>query len=184
MALVHCRQWDKLPHELANVVLGKLVNSFDREWDQRAGLRAILTLRLVSKSWEEAARGYTGKAYTKPQTQTDLLDLIKLLPNMTELHIETREPQYIQPVSACTQLSSLSISRSARRCGEREGGHFLDMSLLPLGLVELKVSAYGVNPSSFQNLSSMALTSLELTSVRNSPPEICKLMECLPRVQV
>ena len=172
-----------LPQALVNIVLGKLEDGCDYMRDGRAGLHAKLILRLVSKWWEEAARQYTGKVYTAPQRQTDLRGLIKILPQIRELLVKSRIAQHIEPVSALTQLSSLSISRSEARWCEREGGP-LDMSLMPMGLVELKVSEYGVDPNSFQNLSSMRLTSLELASVQNSPTEICKLMECFPGLQV
>lgn len=180
---MHCRaqvtHWDGLPSDLLILILKKLVDSLDYPRNERAYIQAFLALRLVSKIWKEAASAYDGEAYVEPQKQTDLLDLIKVMPHIKKLRVKSRIAQYIQPVSAYTQLSSLSIE-----CHEYDSEGLLDMSLLPMSLVNLEMAECGVNPNSFQNLSSMKLTCLELYDIQNSPTEKHELMQCLPRLQV
>ena len=179
---LHCRaqvtHWDGLPSDLSVLILKKLEDCFYYWGNGRACLQEILALRLVSKAWKQAASAYNGKAYIEAQKENDLLDLIRLLPHINELRIQSQKALCIKPVSALNQLSSLSISR------RESGGPPLDMSLLPMSLEKLKASNYRLNPNSFQNLLSMQLTSLELDKILNSPTEKRELLQCLPGLQV
>lgn len=147
-----CRSlWNELDHKLSNSILTKLENSYNEYSNPMGGLQQMLSLRLVSKPWKEAAAQYTGKMVVEPQDQSDLHNLRSILPNITELHVNSKsseyKSEYIQPVSAFTQLSSLSYTKTL----SMEVGLPLDMSFLPATLVELNLNNCRVNPSSFFN---------------------------------
>lgn len=153
--MLACRsEWDSLPDHLSTVIIGKLVDSFDLDSDPSGALRAILLLRLISKSWEAAISQYVGGISMDVQRPLDLLRMGKLLPHISRLLITSNSGPYQRLVRASTQRSSppsYPIGRDSRLC--------LNLRYLPLSLVDLSLSDCQIYPDSFEHFSSANVTS-------------------------
>lgn len=174
-----CRsKWDSLPHHLSNLVIEQLEDSFNEFSDPNGALKAILLLRLISKSWKAAASHYVGKLSFEPQQPSDVPQLNKVLPYISKLWINGNIDTFHQYLAASGGPSSL---RYLQPCRDES---LLDVSSLPMSLVGLRLSKCQVRPGSCEHFRADHLTSLYLDQVQNLPAEKHQLLQFLPKLQV
>lgn len=154
-------KWDTLPHHLSNQVTQILVNSFNPYTDPSGALKAILSLRTVSKSWKGAASQYVRSLSVKVQRPADLIHLSSLLPHMSKLHIFGNSGSPLDMLVAMFRPSGPPPAQAGRDLP-------IDISPLPMSLVDLRMEDCQFNPASFEHFSAANLTSLDLANVKIS----------------
>ena len=166
--------WNHLPLELHHMVM--------RILEKARGLRAILNMRLVSKSWHAAFKDYPGAAMCTINEHSDLSEMCGIMPAMSQLEIRVEGQQLeLGHLQACTNLRSLSITRMNR-------GWYLDYGVLVICLNSFtntveSLELSGVRMKALPSQGS-ALTKLALHSACNTPREFWKMIVGLPQIKV
>ena len=170
----------ELPSDLSSLVLKKLQSRFNSNPGARNALQNLLALGLVSKAWKSAIFKYSGNLLIEPVRQDDLLKVVKTLPDIQELRVESNSAQHFPHLSAFTGLTRLDYQ--AIRYG-RENEE-IDIDLLPPSLIDLTLSNCRINSASLNKLESFKLTSLKLRQIENTASEQYRLLQGLPNLQV
>lgn len=142
---------------------------------------SIASMRLVSKAWLAAVIAYPGiLSLISIEKQADLAELHKLMPNMVGLEMVSLQKELnLEPISALTHLTYLSLSGH-----DPFGELYADLSPLPKSLRKLQISMAHVPPDCFENLKFVELRSLSFEIRQNEEPEVWKLLQCLPKLEV
>lgn len=165
--------WNHLPLELHHMVM--------RVLERARGLRAILSMRLVSKSWHAAFKDYPGAAMCTINEHSDLSEMCGIMPAMSQLEIRVEGQQLeLGHLQACTNLRSLSIT-----CMNRgyQGYEKLIICLDSITNTVESLELWGVRMQALPSQGS-ALTKLALHSACNTPREFWKMIVGLPQIKV
>ena len=175
-----CSDWDYLPPHLLEIVLEKLA--------EEGGLRSLLPLRLVSKSWNATLQDYSRAGNFSVQGEADLARLIKIMPNFSSLAISMasgRNEVALSPLWGCKQLTDLQLRHADTN--QRSEGTFNGLYYLPDSLKALSFDRAYAPPQSFANVRFTGVTKLEYLVARHRDGSTCivsELLESLPNLRV
>ncbi len=149
--------------------------------------KSIGALRLVSKSWHDGVREYL----TQPQNITvytcgDLRKLCKLVPQLAVLKIRSREEKVnVCPLSALTSLTELTITGCELDWSPNRRNYlYVNLSNLPSSLRKLELRYTGMQSAYIASVKFTRLTSLSLHFEKGINPQIWKLLQRLPKLEV
>ena len=145
---------------------------------------SIACMRLVSKSWLAAVTAFSGAVKSlRIEEQEDLLRLCKVLPNTVSLEIdsEIRELR-LDTLSALSKLTSFRLEGSLHR--DPRDDISVDISGLPNNLRKLDLHTVHVLPACFGSLNLENVSSLSFIASKTMNPELWKLLQHLPRLEV
>ena len=184
------RGWPGLPGHLLDLILRHFERANYANSDADAFVKSLLQLRLVCKAWRDACPEFSGRASICTTEDSDLKQLCKRLPRLTELAITNHATDFsLSPLSALTRLSSLSLDQ----CRHEEEDEtevedlpdpVLDLAHLPSSLKALELLDASVDPSCHRNLKCTGLTSLNYIWTNSMTPEAIDLLRHLPDLQV
>lgn len=162
-----------LPEELLREIL--------RHTGKCGGLPALLAMRSVSRACRTAVSTYDAHLTVSIRhNRWPVLSLQRMLPNLASVTIECRLSSLdVWPLSACSNLSSLSIKNDHHFRGDLQ----LDLSSLPSSLNYLAVTGAQILLFPLQ----VQFTRLENLTVQwngRSGQAVSRLLKQLPRLQV
>lgn len=168
--------WALLPQDLVVSVIKQLIADGDKA--------AAANLRRACKAWRTASKQYPAALICKELTK--LRDMYNAFPQAAslQLSIATCTAEDLQPINACTQLTSIECKRVLQP--ERDAANYFkpDFTYLPDSLKSL--TAENMTPySSNQNLSNV--TYLEYYATMPMPGShraVSSLLQSLPGLQV
>ncbi len=150
---------------------------------EQDGLKGLLLLRLVSKSWKDACQEYSGGIKFAAQRPDDLAHACKALPNLSELTMSLlREGFNLYPLSRCSRLSDISLSTYQSREDRYLHAIYLEQAYLPATIRALALESVCLEPAYMGNLT--RLTRVRFLWPSNFPPGIRDGLLDLPKLQV
>ncbi len=162
--------WASLPRDL-------LISVIRKAW--KLAPNTIQAIQLVCKSWREALlelSAIVNSADVCIQSQTHLSQVCQMLPNLSSLSIR-EDVDFslldLDPLSACSRLSSLSLQND----GPSGGWAVVDMGLLPRGLRQLKINSFEIEANRFDFTRCVHLTSLTLVWFNTPEQDFHPLLE-------
>ena len=180
--------WAGLPGHLLNLIL----QHFERaSSNANTFVENLLPLRLVCKAWRDACSEFSGRGRISTTEDSDLEQLCKLLPRLSELALTNHATDFsLSPLSALTRLSVLKLDHYTYEEDREDYGEdempspVLDLAPLPASLQTLHLFDVSVDPSCHQHLKCTGLTSLLYIWTNPKTPEAIDLLRYLPELQV
>lgn len=159
--------------------------SIVRELAANGNMKAIASLRLVSKAWRAAVREHPVTFKDIRVTKWgDLRKLNKISHQISQLTIGCNQRKLnLCPLSSLTNLRSIGIT-GYRDDWSVKQQLYAGLSHLPGSLTELQLAFVELRSSS---LRSLKITDLRVLTLQFSPyhsPNIWSLLQCLPNLEV
>ena len=159
----------------------ELLQEIVRHTGKCGGLPALLAMRSVSRACRIAVSTYDAHLTVSIRhNRWPVLSLQRMLPNLASVTIECRLSSLdVAPLSACSNLSSLSVKNDHHFHGDLQ----LDLSSLPSSLDNLAVTGAQILLSPLK-VHFTRLVDLTVRWTGRSGQAVSRLLKQLPRLQV
>lgn len=158
--------------------------------EDSGGIKAVATMRAVSKAWHGFFAAYPAQfASFVVKEPNDLSKLVKIMPSVTSLELSAtcKDPD-LRPLAACTQLRSLSIQVTAQASATQPETihpiYTIDLSCLPPSLSSLTVKQVDARLLVSKSVNLPKLSRVCWNALRVDYTEVCSALQRLPELKV
>lgn len=152
-ALQRGADWANLPHEILNIIIGKLARGSNR-------MRRAVRVRPVCKAWRDAFAYFEGPAHFSCNEENDLQQYCSMLPGISNLHVKINAANIrLTALSSLSLLSQLTFSgRQASSSAVNEAFSLLHQyPLLKVSCFQSILRVAHCHPQFFSNVPGRAI---------------------------
>ena len=150
------------------------------------GQRAFYSMGLVSTAWHDAIRGYPGTLWgIHVWNSNQVRRLHWIMPGVKSLELYSTDKAIdLRGLTTLTGLTHLSLAPHSSTTAEPDRELWLNLAALPSSLSSLYLKCSYIDPARFQFFQCVGLTSLSLHYGESARPQISRLLQYLPKLEV